>query len=134
MGQRTLCKQSKKFLSNRELRKKCHDLWTAIHKKRHPRCEWCKVNATKDVHHIFTKGAYPAIRFDIDNGICLCRGCHWKVRRKQEEFRDFLIQYRGHDYYEALKTRAMLHKKVDYAMALIILEKIWKEERCLKAK
>jgi len=87
------------------------------------------VNATVDVHHIFTKGAYPAIRFDIDNGICLCRGCHWKVRRKQEEFRDFLIQYRGHDYYEALKTRAMLHKKVDYAMALIILERIWEKEK-----
>lgn len=42
------------------------------------RCEYCGVGLRGggDPHHIFGKGAYPALRFVDVNGIALCRGCH----------------------------------------------------------
>lgn len=30
-------------------------------------------------HHIKSQGAYPALRFDVDNGICVDAFCHLKI-------------------------------------------------------
>lgn len=37
----------------------------------------CKVHA----HHIKAARDYPELRYDVDNGICLCEGCHCKLHK-----------------------------------------------------
>ena len=29
-----------------------------------------------DAHHIFTKGSCTNLKYDLNNGVCLCKGCH----------------------------------------------------------
>jgi len=44
-----------------------------------PRCH----RRAHDAHHIKTKGAHPELRYDVSNGIALCRECHTKVHTGQ---------------------------------------------------
>jgi len=41
-------------------------------------CEWCdRIGDIKtfDAHHLRGRGSYST-RWDLDNGVCLCSGCH----------------------------------------------------------
>lgn len=38
-------------------------------------CKWCG-NEGCDPAHIFGKGAFPRLKFILENGICLCRKHH----------------------------------------------------------
>ena len=39
-------------------------------------CMACEKLASQ-VHHFFYKGSYSHLRYDIDNGVPLCKGCHF---------------------------------------------------------
>ena len=41
-------------------------------------CQECG-NSGTIAHHIFDWETYPDLRFDIDNGLSVCRGCHMKI-------------------------------------------------------
>lgn len=57
-------------------------------------CQWpgCKESKRLEVHHIRTWSAYPSMRFDISNGITLCKKCHKKVTGSEDTFADFFIK------------------------------------------
>ena len=40
-------------------------------------------NCNLTVHHIKSWKNYPKLRFDIDNGITLCKDCHFKIHKKR---------------------------------------------------
>lgn len=48
----------------------------AVRKRSGGVCEWCRVNAASECHHVRTKGAHRELRFDEDNLLDLCFWCH----------------------------------------------------------
>ena len=71
-------KDAKKIKKDDE--KELLNLWQQIIKKRAgERCEYpgCnKSNGKLDAHHVFSKGTFKHLKFDPDNGICLCVNHH----------------------------------------------------------
>ena len=50
-------------------------------------CQLCgKTGVRLEAHHIYPFRDYPDRQFDIDNGITLCSGCHYKVTYHESEY------------------------------------------------
>jgi len=39
-------------------------------------CRVCGSRDRREAHHIKNGSHHPESRFDVDNGVCLCRRCH----------------------------------------------------------
>ena len=49
-------------------------------------CKMCKVKGRKvrlNVHHIMKWASAASLRYDVDNGITLCRKCHDSIKGKE---------------------------------------------------
>ena len=60
---------------------------------------WCRLNAllgcksmATDAHHVKGKKAYPRLRYDLDNGLALCRRAHDWAHANRKTFRAWFIQ------------------------------------------
>lgn len=42
------------------------------------KCQKCGTDQNIHVHHMKSWAKHPELRFDVDNGMCLCRKCHGK--------------------------------------------------------
>jgi hypothetical protein len=61
-------------------------LWFAIQRIRFGGiCKICGKRTSEPAHHIFGRGL--SVRWEIDNGILLCRECHIKAHNKCKLFR-----------------------------------------------
>jgi hypothetical protein len=70
-------------------------------------------------------------RFDEDNCLSLCLGCHQFFGENRDEEVAFMIKKLGQKAFDNLQIRAQLHWKVDeQAVKLYLREKI-KELSCL---
>ncbi len=96
---------------------KTRDKWT---------CQRCKTDYTHseskqglDCSHYFGRQA-QGTRFEPDNCIALCRGCHnyWDEIDK-EGYREFKTKQLGQERFESLRLQANTYKKKDYKMRLI---------------
>ena len=56
--------------------------------------------------HIHTR-SYSATRYDPDNAITLCRSCHLYFTHRPLEWRAFVDDLKGRDYYDQLGHRAL---------------------------
>ena len=66
---------------------------TSVFKRDKNACQRCGVKRHKNVvlqaHHVRPWSLYPTYRYDITNGITLCRRCHFIIHKSKD--RRFLI-------------------------------------------
>lgn len=61
----------------------CFTLWSRFIRMRDRGvCLNCGSGQQVEAHHIFRKTIYPAGRFELGNGVALCRKCHWYLHEK----------------------------------------------------
>ena len=87
-------------------------LWSrAIKKRAGGRCELCGKEG-REAHHLF-KRQYKSVRWDLDNGVCLCLGCHHLAHSKPAQFAEWIINRRGKAWYDRLEQRKNVLGKPD---------------------
>ena len=58
-------------------------------------CQMCKRKGKRlwlNVHHIIKWSTASSLRYDPDNGICLCRHCHKEVTGKEAHYISYFTQ------------------------------------------
>lgn len=126
-----MLKKSKKTLKN-----KCDKLWSlAVRQRDNYTCQKCKAKHEINSrglhpHHIFSRRSVST-RFDMDNGITLCFGCHRVAHDKPHDFKDWIVSYLSDmDRYKDRLTWDELREasneihKIDYDITCRILESI----------
>jgi len=97
---------NKKNKKIKELQKEADSLW-----KQRVREHWgnlCTVcgKIAADPHHCFLKGSHPNLRYDILNGVPLCRECHTKIHANDPIIKVRIIKRRGVVWYRDLERRS----------------------------
>ena len=78
------------------------------------KCEACGGKAVQ-VHHFFYKSNYGHLRYDLENGISLCQGCHFVLHHKDPKIiEDKIREKRGEKWYETLKAKALQRPKASF--------------------
>ena len=93
----------------RKLRDECDDLWKQIILKRYDYvCELCGEDWRLTAHHYYFKGSVSHLRYELDNGICLCGKCHASLHWKgndQKLVEDKIVKLRGTKWINRLKKK-----------------------------
>jgi len=91
------------------LMKQADKLWYLKLKK--PKCEVCGEKAIQ-VHHYYYKGSYGHLRYDLDNGVSLCQGCHFVLHAQDpKKIEQQIIAKRGQKWADNLKAKSKeIHK------------------------
>lgn len=108
------------------------DTWSKAVKERVGyKCEYCGKTETLNSHHIFSR-SNKKVRWDMDNGICLCVLHHvfgiFSAHKSPLEFGEWLKETRGIDWYERLREKAKLNTTVKYTKPNKAEEQIIREE------
>lgn len=100
-------------ITTKSLKKRADKLWSEIVRKRDGKCMKCGRTTNLQAHHIFSR-KFNNTRWNIDNGITLCYGCHlfW-AHIEHENFRDLIIGLIGEAKYFELKNLSSQIKKID---------------------
>ncbi len=78
-------------------------LWASIVKSRDGKCIYCGSGRNLNAHHIFTKARHGNLRWEQDNGVTLCAGCHtFGVHINPAPYMLKIIEYVGNDVMERL--------------------------------
>lgn len=94
------------------LRKQADRLWFKRHLKK--KCEVCGEPAIQ-CHHFYYKSNYGHLRYDEDNAISLCRGCHFLLHHQDpKRIEEKIIEKRGKKWYNNLKKKAYTEPKGSY--------------------
>jgi len=88
--------------------KKLDIVWSeAIKVRAGYKCEHCGKTTNLNSHHIFTR-LRKSTRWELDNGICLCVGCHmfsskFSAHKTGVEFTHWLEEKKGKKWVETLQ-------------------------------
>ena len=94
--------------AKKRLRNKLDREWSdAVRERDGHVCQRCGRTEHLNAHHIFTKKAHPSVRHDLENGVCLCAGCHlWWAHQEALEVAEFILKRMGKRGLDALRRRA----------------------------
>lgn len=101
------------------------ELWRKLIYQHEPSglCPRCVTRRHQEAAHVFAKGPYPSMRFDLDNGIPLCRSCHRRYDYDHAVHLAFSIQYLGQERYDRLLLMSQARGKCDLDLTLIFLRR-----------
>jgi hypothetical protein len=85
-------------------------LWMIFIKLRaQEKCEYCGKTEHLNSHHIFSR-SNMGMRWDIDNGVCLCVGHHvfglFSAHKAPLDFAEWLKEKRGNEWFERLRVKS----------------------------
>jgi len=105
---------TKSYRKKKRLRKKADKLWYEVNLMKEPNCVVCGKPANQ-VHHFYGKGAYGHLRYDLDNGISICQGCHFKHHTRADAgIHLAIIEKKGQEWVERLKKKAKNRPESSY--------------------
>lgn len=117
--------KAKTIREDRSLPKKADFLWSKVIRQAWA-CAVCWKRENLNAHHIFTRHN-KSVRWDLDNGICLCSGCHvfsdkFSAHLTPVEFTYWLEKQYSREWLETLgrKANKPLHVDPEYLKATII--------------
>ena len=90
-------------------------------------CKKCKKQQALNAHHLFSR-ARMNTRWDLDNGILLCAGCHvfsslFSAHKTPRAFFRWIEEYKGKKWLDDLENRSQLTaKNLDYNLIRLYLE------------
>lgn len=104
--------------------RKANELWRHLIYAKEPSgiCPRCKVRRWHDAAHFFTKGAYPAMRFELDNAAPVCRVCHRRIDSDHKAKLDFALAYLGAERYARLELMSQGRGKCDMDLTILFLQ------------
>lgn len=82
-------------------------------------------------HHIVSR-RYAAGRWSLENGVCLCQGCHFWEKIDPEKFRDMILGAIGRDRFDMCKKKHMHTCKVsekELELVLLGLKAEWEKRQ-----
>ena len=109
-------------------KKKLDKMWSEyIRKRANDQCERCGIPGNNP-HHIIGRRSL-SVRWDIDNGVCLCSGCHVLRRDSAHQdpltFIEWLTENKGKEFLKNLRMSSNLGYRPDYkALEIFFKNKI----------
>ena len=115
----------------KKLRDQLDHCWAVIVKQRGNVCEYddCNKVTYLNAHHIFGRSNL-SVRWDLDNGICLCPGHHTFSTfsaHQSPAFTDWIKEHIGIERYRRIEARSYLIRKWTIPELKEQLEKFKKE-------
>ncbi len=83
------------------IRNKADALLTPLIKKLWPICILCHAT-TQVAHHHVHKSKSTRLRYDLDNLIPLCNGCHFKLHQNESYWAGKIIEIKGMPWFKRL--------------------------------
>lgn len=77
----------------------------AVFKKWGDKCLICGRPA-QVAHHFKPKGSYKMLRFNLDNGIPLCNGCHFRLHKVDPSLSNLIAEKRGKKWFNKIQKLA----------------------------
>lgn len=112
----------------KKTQKNCDDLLTPIIKKRHPNCLLCG-KYTQVAHHFIRKSVSSKLRYEFDNLIPLCNGCHFRLHHVDEGgYVGRIIKIKGQDWFNSIEKTKREYTKHNYDIEFERLNNILKNE------
>jgi hypothetical protein len=81
--------------------KQCDALLTPLIKLLNPYCMLCG-QSTQVAHHHVHKSKSLVLRYNIDNLIPLCNGCHFKLHLNESYWASKIVETRGIEWFQYL--------------------------------
>ena len=66
-----------------------------VYKRDGFKCQLCKSTKRLEAHHIKRWAEFPQLRFDINNGVTLCKICHRKITNNEQQWEPLFIKIVG---------------------------------------
>ena len=100
-------KRKKLPISKKHLKETADQFWKlACIKAWGQNCEVCLAPGV-DIHHFYPRNCYGILRLVIENGVILCRGCHFKHHFKADPaIHQAVIEKRGKVWDNKLKKQS----------------------------
>jgi hypothetical protein len=107
----------------KNIKKQCDKLWSEIIRSI-GQCERCgRTDKKLEAAHIYSR-RYANTRHDLENGICLCTGCHFWAHQNPVDFTHWIEERIGRDKLDDLREKKERVSKVDYNLVVEHLKDI----------